>query len=112
MSKTTPYWTRVCLNAIKRKRQGKTPFSKRHIRLAKSWDTCACGKQDPSILRWVEGGVWNKCDIGKPQDRVLADYGWEFCKAVEAQAPTKALRIVGNIERRAVEVMVRQEVTP
>lgn len=91
MSNPTPFWTRVCLNAIKRKRQGKTPFTGEHVRQASDWVTDTCGKTG---------------DFGV---RCLAE---SFYSSVWNQFPTKALYILGKIERRAAEVVAEQEGTP
>lgn len=84
---TTPYWTRVCSNAIIRKRNGKIPF------------TCACGKQDPRIPRITDG-----INPGQPMDIQLAVCGAQFSKAVANQTPAKAQGILNRVEFEASRV--------
>ena len=65
--------------------------------LAHDWVTCACGEQDPRIPRDnVER---------HPHDTEIADYGFDFCNAVENNRPDDAAEILGKIETRATQIL-------
>ena len=96
MSKPTPYWTRVCQNAIKRQAAGKEPFTLSNREKAATWITCACGRQDSRIpLR----------ESGAPEDDLLTTWGCQFTSAVRRQLPMMALHRLHWIELRAAELI-------
>ncbi len=109
---TTPYWTTAIANAVKRRRQGETPFSAEHIRRAKSWVTCACGKQNPRIPRvGIKDTTW-PANAGAPLDIKLQIHGQEFYRAVCGQFPNRAEGILAKIELRGAEVVAELEAKP
>jgi len=95
MSKHTPYWTRVINNALKREDEGKRAFTEEHRKLAGSFVTCACGKQDPRLLDTQGGGFHS------PHDDALRWLGFEFSGAVRIDDPSWALKVLLKIEARA-----------
>ncbi len=106
MKTSTPYWTRVCRNGIKRRQKGKRPFRAIHIKLAGKWVTCACGKQDPRIPRATDS--WLKNSFWMPRDCRLAALGREFFDAIYEQNPYKAFDVLCMIERRSAKVITEQ----
>ena len=102
MSKHTPYWFRVCQNAIKRKAEGKEPFTQEHRDRAGKWADCACGRQDPRIPRYPSGWpIGANCPI----DDMLRHLGGNFSFFVKSDLPEEALETLLKIEKRAAEVL-------
>lgn len=67
------------------------------------WTTCACGKQDPRILRTS----W-----GHPADGRLALLGTDFAGRVcDLDDPAAAARTLVAIEKRAAEILADLEAT-
>ena len=104
MKKSTPYWTRVIQNAKRRKAAGRTPFTKDNVRLAEDWVTCACGKQDWRIPRFVRS-----YQNGSPVDSEMQRWGMDFMVSVRGQDPNKAGEALAQVERRAIELIKEQE---
>lgn len=67
---------------------------------AKSWQTCACGKQDKRIPR---------SSLGEPLDPDLKDLGRSFfCRIYHSQFDGAA-EVLAKIERRAGEILATLE---
>jgi hypothetical protein len=67
---------------------------------AGNWQTCACGQQDARIWRWPDG---------PPMDNMLRRLGEIFYINVCEHQPLSAAITLVNIERRAAEVLAKQE---
>jgi len=92
-----PYWIAVLDEAMERAKRGKKPFSRRHVKQAEDWTTCACGRQDWRIPRDVEDD--------SPLDPELKRLGGEFYEAIKGGAPIAARQRLVEIEIRAAEVI-------
>jgi len=101
MSKHTPYWTRVINNAIKRKDEGRVPFTREHDRRAMNWVTCACGQQDPRLHD----------EDGRPRDPELEILACTFAGYVDEAGgdPRQAMETLLEIEARAVVLLAEME---
>lgn len=93
---TTPYWTRVIKAAKKRKKDGKTPFTRMQVNRAMKWQTCACAEQDSHIPR----DRW-----GSPYDEKLRIESIAFCTFVAGQNVLGAERSLEQIEKHAARVL-------
>jgi len=79
---------------------------------SRSWQTCACGKQDPRIPRCDPSPGrpgdpsmrWDLC----PTDSQLAQMGSDFFDAVSFRDFQKAAKLVVGIEARSVEVLAEE----
>lgn len=94
-AKPTKFWTKEIKEAKARKRANKIPFSETVIDKAEDWPDCACGNQDRRIPR----------SYGEPLDRKLSDLGVKFGDAVRHQNPSKAEKLMKQIEKRSSEIL-------
>ena len=101
--KHTPYWFNVIRRAITRWNKGLRPFTERHKRIAFNFTTCACGKQDPRILRRMSNGVM------VPIDARLYALGCTFYGDVGGEHPHHAMKTLLKIEKRAGEIIAEVE---
>ena len=102
----TPYWARVIHQAKARAGRGETPFSEKHIRLAKDWVTCACGKQDARIPRYTKKSTMYVA--GMPKDELMADSGSDFYHYVRNQNPFFTGQLLAEVEDRAAELILEE----
>ena len=69
---------------------------------AESWQTCACGKQDPRL----------HCNDGQPKDYILMELGCEFNVKVENDLFVQAAECLVKIENRATYLLIQQGLIP
>ncbi len=93
------HWGRVIIHA---ERRGE--FTPGEVAHASSWVTCACGKLDKDIPRW--GGEGADGYNARPKDMALVNLGELFYQAVTTDRAEAAARLLCNIERRAVSVVL------
>jgi hypothetical protein len=72
-------------------------FTEADKQMAKSWQTCACGRQDKRIPR---------CYGGDPADGELDRLGNTFNSSVRNDHFRKARKALYAIEKRAAEILV------
>lgn len=85
------YWGRRIVKA-----EARGVFSKRDVRKAACWTTCACGEQDARIPRDGDG---------EPLDEKLTDLGCRFYRNTLNCNAAEAAETLVKIERRAAEVL-------
>lgn len=78
-------------------------FSHDDIRSARNWTTCACGTLEDGIRR---------NNIGRPIDDSLTHYGGMFTSYVASNDFLLAADALNEIESRAIEVLIAQELNP
>lgn len=98
------HWGRRILAAEKRGR-----FTEDDERKANMWPSCACGKQDPRIPRYIgefghDEGIYQP---DEPRDRELRLAGVKFGIAVSRNNFPAAWAALAAIEKRAGEILAQ-----